>query len=102
MNNQQRPIKGWGVCVIQGRGSAPQAAVEAFVHKLTQIYEGHGGLISAHPTHGKRPWIGPGNLQDGGEMGESQQTAVTLMMANTLQSPKHGTRLATATARCLR
>ncbi|KAH3910556.1 hypothetical protein HBI56_202860 [Parastagonospora nodorum] len=68
MNNKDRPIKAWGVCCIVGRGAPPPAAVETFFQKFTQIYESHGGLISAHPTHGKKPWMGPGNLADGGEM----------------------------------
>jgi eukaryotic translation initiation factor 2C len=68
MNNKDRPIKAWGVCCIQGRGSPPPQAVEAFFQKFIQIYEGHGGLISAHPQHGKKPWMGPGNLADGGDM----------------------------------
>jgi hypothetical protein len=46
----------------------PPPAVEAFFQKFTQIYESHGGLIAAHPQHGKKPWMGPGNLADGGEV----------------------------------
>jgi eukaryotic translation initiation factor 2C len=68
INNKERPIKGWGVCVIQGRGAPPQPAVEAFVQKFIQIYEGHGGVFAPHPTHGKQPWMGPGILSDGGEL----------------------------------
>ncbi|KAF2129769.1 eukaryotic translation initiation factor 2C 2 [Dothidotthia symphoricarpi CBS 119687] len=68
MNNKDRPLKGWGVCCIQGRGSPPQQAVEQFFQKFVQIYESHGGLVMAHPQHGKKPWMGPGNLNDAGEM----------------------------------
>jgi eukaryotic translation initiation factor 2C len=70
MPNKDRPIKAWGVCAIQGRNGVPQAAVEGFIQKFVQIYEAHGGQILAHPQHGKKPWMGPGNLADGGEMGE--------------------------------
>jgi len=68
LNNKERPIKAWGVCCIQGRGSPPPQAVEAFFQKFTQVYEGHGGVIAAHPQHGKKPWMGPGNLADGGKL----------------------------------
>ncbi|RAR14259.1 Piwi-domain-containing protein [Stemphylium lycopersici] len=68
INNKDRPIKAWGICCIQGRGSPPPQAVEAFVQKFVQVYESHGGLVAAHPQHGKKPWMGPGNLADGGEM----------------------------------
>ncbi|CAO2656388.1 Nn.00g051910.m01.CDS01 [Neocucurbitaria sp. VM-36] len=68
MNNKDRPIKAWGVCCIQGRGSPPPQAVEGFIQKFVQIYEGHGGLVASHPQHGKKPYIGPGNLADGGEL----------------------------------
>ncbi|KAF1843981.1 eukaryotic translation initiation factor 2C 2 [Cucurbitaria berberidis CBS 394.84] len=68
INNKDHPVKAWGICCIQGRGSPPVQAVEAFAQKFVQIYEGHGGLIVAHPQHGKKPWMGPGNLSDGGEM----------------------------------
>ena len=68
VSNKDRPIKAWGICAIQGRGSPPPQAVEAFIQKFIQIYESHGGVVLAHPQHGKKPWIGPGNLQDGGEM----------------------------------
>ncbi|KAF2031818.1 Piwi-domain-containing protein [Setomelanomma holmii] len=63
-----RPIKAWGVCCIQGRGAPPPQAVEGFIQKFVQIYESHGGLVAAHPQHGKKPWMGAGNLADGGEM----------------------------------
>ncbi|KAL1654443.1 Protein argonaute [Didymella pomorum] len=68
MNNKDRPIKGWGVCVIQHPRAPPPAQVESFVQKFVQIYESHGGVFAAHPQHGKKPWIGPGNLADGGEL----------------------------------
>ncbi|CAN9089423.1 unnamed protein product [Alternaria alternata] len=68
MNNKERPIKAWGVCCVQGRGSPPPQAIEAFFQKFVQIYEAHGGLVASHPQHGKKPWMGPGNLADGGEM----------------------------------
>ena len=68
MNNKERPIKAWGVCCVQGRGSPPPHAIEAFFQKFVQIYEAHGGLVASHPQHGKKPWMGPGNLADGGEM----------------------------------
>jgi eukaryotic translation initiation factor 2C len=68
VNNKDRPIKAWGVCCITGRGSPPPSAVEAFFQKFVQIYEGHGGIVMSHPQHGKKPWMGPGNLADGGDM----------------------------------
>jgi len=68
LSNTDKPIKAWGVCVIQGRGSAPQPAVEKFMQQFVSIYESHGGKISSHPTNGKKPWMGPGNLADGGEL----------------------------------
>jgi eukaryotic translation initiation factor 2C len=68
INNKDRPIKGWGVCCIMGRQAPPIEAVQSFFDKFINIYEGHGGVISPHPQHGKKPWIGPGNLSDGGEM----------------------------------
>jgi len=71
INNQQRPIKGWGVCVIGSRNAPPQQAVEQFIQKFIQIYESHGGVFASHPQHGKKPWMGMGNLADGGEMGKS-------------------------------
>ncbi|KAF3005095.1 hypothetical protein E8E13_009910 [Curvularia kusanoi] len=68
MTNKDRPIKGWGICVIQGRHAPDVAAVRSFAQKFIQIYESHGGVFAAHPTHGKLPWMGPGNLGDGGEL----------------------------------
>ncbi|KAF1839791.1 Piwi-domain-containing protein [Decorospora gaudefroyi] len=69
MINKLNPIKSWGVCCIQvPRGTPPVPAVEAFIQKFIQIYEGHGGGVLAHPQHGKKPWMGGGNLADGGEM----------------------------------
>jgi eukaryotic translation initiation factor 2C len=66
--NTEKPIKAWGVCVIQGRGACPQPAVEKFMQQFVSIYESHGGKITPHPNHGKKPWMGPGNLADGGEL----------------------------------
>lgn len=71
INNQQRPIKGWGVCIIGSRNAPPQQAVEQFIQKFIQIYESHGGVFASHPQYGKKPWMGMGNLADGGEMGKS-------------------------------
>jgi eukaryotic translation initiation factor 2C len=68
INNKERPVKAWGVCCIQGRGSPPPQAVDQFMTKFIQVYESHGGVFLAHPTHGKKPWMGPGNLADGGDM----------------------------------
>ncbi|KAK1917141.1 hypothetical protein P3342_011986 [Pyrenophora teres f. teres] len=48
VTNKDRPIKAWG--------------------KFIQIYESHGGVVLSHPEYGKKPWMGPGNLGDGGEM----------------------------------
>ncbi|KAF2871011.1 eukaryotic translation initiation factor 2C 2 [Massariosphaeria phaeospora] len=64
----EKPIGAWGVCVIQGRGAVAQPQVAAFVEDLVKIYESHGGKILAHPKLGKKPWMGPGNLADGGEL----------------------------------
>lgn len=66
--NNERPIKAWGVCVIQGRGAVAQPQVENFVENFVKIYESHGGQIMSHPKFGKKPWMGPGNLADGGEL----------------------------------
>lgn len=66
--NTDRPIRGWGVCVIQGRGAVPPDVAKKFASEFVKIYTAHGGVISSHPTHGTMPWIGPGNLADGGEM----------------------------------
>lgn len=87
LNNKDRPIKAWGVCCIQGRGSPPPSAVESFFQKFVQIYESHGGSILAHPQHGKKPWMGGGDLRDAGEMvnkawtqtGNKYATAPSLM-----------------------
>ncbi|KAL5121167.1 Protein argonaute [Pleosporales sp. CAS-2024a] len=68
VTNKDRPIKAWGVCCITGRGAPPPESVKNFFQKFTQTFEGHGGHIAAHPQHGKLPWMGPGNLADGGEM----------------------------------
>ncbi|KAH6637426.1 Piwi domain-containing protein [Boeremia exigua] len=68
MNNQARPIKGWGVCVIADRRAPPLPAVQSFVAKFIQIYESHGGVFLSHPTHQKTPWIGQGSPADGGEL----------------------------------
>ncbi|EOA89671.1 uncharacterized protein SETTUDRAFT_159260 [Exserohilum turcica Et28A] len=66
--NNDRAIRAWGVCCVQGRGSPPLQAVETFCQKFVQIYESHGGVVASHPQFGKKPWMGPGNLADGGEM----------------------------------
>jgi eukaryotic translation initiation factor 2C len=68
VNNKDRPLKAWGVCCLQGRGAVPRQQVETFFQKFVQIYESHGGIVMAHPQHGKKPWMGSGNLADGGEM----------------------------------
>lgn len=63
---------------IQSRGSPPPQAVEGFFQKFIQVYESHGGVIAAHPQHGKKPWMGPGNLADGGELGECRRLSLGL------------------------
>ena len=68
MNNKERPLKSWGVCCIQGKNPTTAPVADIFIKKLIEIYEGHGGVIGSHPQHGKKPYIGPGNLADGGEM----------------------------------
>ncbi|KAF1362486.1 Piwi-domain-containing protein [Lizonia empirigonia] len=68
INNDKRAIRAWGVCVIQHARAPPQAAVESFIQKFVQIYESHGGRFDAHPQFGKKPWLGQGNLADGGEL----------------------------------
>ncbi|KAJ4987318.1 eukaryotic translation initiation factor 2c [Stagonosporopsis vannaccii] len=68
MKNTQRPIKGWGVCVINHRHAPPPQAVDQFINKFIQIYESHGGVFAVHPQYGKKPWVGVGNLSDGGEL----------------------------------
>lgn len=76
VNNGQRHIRAWGVSVIQDRRAPPLPAVESFMKKFVQIYESHGGVFDVHPEHGKRPWIGPGNLADGGELSKSSFNSV--------------------------
>lgn len=66
--NTDRPIKAWGICVIQGRGAPTKEAVTKFAQEFVRIYTAHGGIVAKHPQHGQAPWIGPGNLADGGEM----------------------------------
>ncbi|KAK7193057.1 hypothetical protein DPSP01_007599 [Paraphaeosphaeria sporulosa] len=66
--NTDRPIKGWGICVVQGRGAATPDVAKRFAAEFVKIYTAHGGIVASHPTHGTTPWIGPGNLADGGEM----------------------------------
>ncbi|KAJ4348243.1 Protein argonaute [Didymosphaeria variabile] len=66
--NTDRPIKAWGVCVVQGRNAVPPEAAKKFAQEFIKIYTAHGGVIQPHPQHGTTPWIGPGNLADGGEM----------------------------------
>ncbi len=68
MNNKDHPVTAWGVCLIQDRRAPPTAAVEQFVQKFIQIYESHGGVFVPHKDHGKKPWMGYGNLADGGEL----------------------------------
>jgi eukaryotic translation initiation factor 2C len=85
--NTDQPIRAWGVCVIQGRGSVSPEAAKKFAQEFVKIYTSHGGVISSHPQHGTTPWIGPGNLADGGEMvnkayqqtGNRYQTRPSLM-----------------------
>ncbi|PSN62707.1 Piwi-domain-containing protein [Corynespora cassiicola Philippines] len=66
--NNERPIRAWGVCCIMGRDSLSLQQVEHFVQQFVKVYESHGGVIANHPKHGKKPWMGPGNLSDGGEL----------------------------------
>lgn len=86
MNNQQRPIKGWGVCVIAHNRAPPPQAVEQFVQKFIQIYESHGGVFASHPQHQKKPWMGMGNLADGGEMGKSHHRPLLVGLVLTMHS----------------
>ena len=92
MNNEKRPLRAWGVCVIQHPRAPPQPAVESFVQKFSQIYEGHGGRFDSHPQYGKKPWIGPGNLADGGELGKPYYRAFEHYHINSLQSRRPGMR----------
>lgn len=73
--NSDRPIRAWGVCVIQGRGSPNPMQATKFAEQFAKIYQSHGGIIAAHPHHGQKPWIGIGNLADGGEMVNKAWTA---------------------------
>ncbi|KAF1977039.1 eukaryotic translation initiation factor 2C 2 [Bimuria novae-zelandiae CBS 107.79] len=73
--NTDKPIKAWGVCVIQGRGAPTPDVATTFAQQFVKIYTAHGGVIASHPTHGQKPWIGPGNLADGGEMVNKAFTA---------------------------
>ncbi|KAF2641273.1 Piwi-domain-containing protein [Massarina eburnea CBS 473.64] len=69
--SNDRPIRAWGVCVIQppgGHGGVAQPQAQKFVQDFVRIFEAHGGKIDAHPKFGKNPWMGPGNLADGGEL----------------------------------
>ena len=73
--NTDRPIRAWGLCVIQGRGAPALPEAEKFVQQFIQIYKSHGGIFQPHPQHGLKPWMGPGNLADGGEMVNKAWTA---------------------------
>ena len=66
--NNERPIKSWGICVVQGRGAPQPQAIQRFAEEFVRVYESHGGKVMAHPKFGKTPWMGPGNLADGGEL----------------------------------
>lgn len=66
---QGRPIRAWGVCCIQGRGCPPEPAVRQFFETFAKVYQIHGGAISKSEQRvNMQPWIGPGNLADGGEL----------------------------------
>lgn len=80
MNNAQRHIRAWGVCVIQHPRAPSPGQVTHFVEQFITIYEKHGGIFDAHPAHGKKPWIGPGNLADGGELGKWCHEAHTILL----------------------
>ncbi|KAF2096831.1 Piwi-domain-containing protein [Rhizodiscina lignyota] len=59
-----KPIKAWGVCVIQDPREAPdQQATAAFFKQFVSIYKAHGGQFA-----NESPVIQPGQLNKGGEM----------------------------------
>lgn len=66
--NKNNPIKAWGVCVISGRGMPPIDHVKKFLENFIRIYEAHGGKVVRHAKFGQTPWMGPGNLSEGGEL----------------------------------
>ncbi|OCK86160.1 Piwi-domain-containing protein [Lepidopterella palustris CBS 459.81] len=57
-------LRAWGVCVVSGRPSDINMA-QKFVEEFVKTYQGHGGKFHAD---GKQPYIGLGNLAQGGEM----------------------------------
>ncbi|KAK5011638.1 Protein argonaute, partial [Cryomyces antarcticus] len=57
-----KPLKSWGICVIQGHGAADKAQVENFIKEFIKIYTGHGGRIE-----NKTPVIIPGQGGDAGK-----------------------------------
>ncbi|KAF1950228.1 eukaryotic translation initiation factor 2C 2 [Byssothecium circinans] len=63
-----RAIRAWGVCVIQHQRGVNQPQTNKFIEDFIRIYEAHGGKFDAHPKFGKKPWMGPGSLADGGEL----------------------------------
>ncbi|KAF2815524.1 Piwi-domain-containing protein [Mytilinidion resinicola] len=60
-----QPLRSWGICVIGGPRSLPPDAAKKFAQLLITTYKGHGGKFG---QGGEDPWIGPGNLAQGGEM----------------------------------
>lgn len=57
------PLKSWGVCVVQGRGSVDPNAARRFFDRFVEVYKKHGGDIQQPKFQ-----LVPGNLQQGSEM----------------------------------
>ncbi|KAH7138259.1 Piwi domain-containing protein [Dendryphion nanum] len=64
----ERPIRAWGIVLIQNVKTCKKEHVNAFIENFIKIFEGHGGRIEPHPKFGKKPWYGEATLGDGGEM----------------------------------
>ncbi|EKG10810.1 Argonaute/Dicer protein PAZ [Macrophomina phaseolina MS6] len=57
------PLKSWGVCVVQGRGSCDPETARRFFARFVEIYRKHGGDVASTQFS-----LIPGNLQQGAEM----------------------------------
>ncbi|OJD34765.1 piwi domain-containing protein [Diplodia corticola] len=57
------PLKSWGVCVIQGRGSVDAESAKRFFTRFIEVYKKHGGEVVNSKFQ-----LMQGNLQQGTEM----------------------------------
>ncbi|GME33790.1 Eukaryotic translation initiation factor 2 [Neofusicoccum parvum] len=56
-------LKSWGICVVQGRGSADAESCKRFFNRFVEVYKKHGGDVP-NPKY----VLVPGNIQRGPEM----------------------------------